>query len=45
MAVSLDLLMNAVISGLLLGGFYAAVSVGVVMPRRPMLAYPQLRFA
>src|SRR3981189_727252 len=29
MAVSLDLLMNAVISGLLLGGFYAAVSVGV----------------
>src|SRR6266436_9136815 len=29
MAVSLDLLMNAVISGLLLGGFYAAVSVGI----------------
>src|ERR1700681_3913871 len=31
MAVSLDLLMNAVISGLLLGGFYAAVSVGVAI--------------
>src|SRR5216683_430685 len=29
MDVSLDLLMNAVISGLLLGGFYAAVSIGV----------------
>jgi branched-chain amino acid transport system permease protein len=29
MAVSLDLLMNAVISGILLGGFYAAVSIGV----------------
>ena len=31
MAVSLDLLMNAVISGLLLGGFYAAVSIGVAI--------------
>ena len=31
MAVSLDLLMNAVISGLLLGGFYAAVWVGVAI--------------
>ena len=31
MAVSLDLLMNAVVSGLLLGGFYAAVSVGVAI--------------
>ena len=29
MAVSLDLLLNAVVSGLLLGGFYAAVTVGV----------------
>ena len=29
MDVSLDLFMNAVISGLLLGGFYAAVSIGV----------------
>jgi branched-chain amino acid transport system permease protein len=29
MDVSLDLLLNAIISGLLLGGFYAAVSVGV----------------
>ena len=29
MAVSLDLLMNAVVSGLLLGGFYAAVTLGV----------------
>jgi len=27
--VSFDLLMNAVVSGLLLGGFYAAVSIGV----------------
>src|SRR5216683_1716289 len=31
MAVSLVLLMNAVISGLLLGGFYAAVSIGVAI--------------
>jgi branched-chain amino acid transport system permease protein len=31
MDVSLDLLMNAVISGLLLGGFYAAVSLGVAI--------------
>ena len=31
MAGELDLLMNAVISGLLLGGFYAAVSVGVAI--------------
>jgi branched-chain amino acid transport system permease protein len=30
-AVSLDLLMNAVVSGLLLGGFYAAVSVGIAI--------------
>jgi branched-chain amino acid transport system permease protein len=31
MDASLDLLLNAVISGLLLGGFYAAVSVGVAI--------------
>jgi branched-chain amino acid transport system permease protein len=31
MDVSLDLLLNAVISGLLLGGFYAAVSIGVAI--------------
>src|SRR5919204_106467 len=31
MDVSLDLLLNAVISGLLLGGFYAAVSIIMVM--------------
>ncbi|MBV8186928.1 MAG: branched-chain amino acid ABC transporter permease [Alphaproteobacteria bacterium] len=31
MDVSLDLLFNAVISGLLLGGFYAAVSLGVAI--------------
>src|ERR1700724_1386629 len=31
MAVSLDLLMNAVISGLLLGGIYAAISIGVAI--------------
>src|SRR5258708_8077642 len=31
MAVSLALLMNAVISGLLLGGFYGAVAVGVAI--------------
>ncbi|MBI3197940.1 MAG: branched-chain amino acid ABC transporter permease [Rhodospirillales bacterium] len=30
MDVSLDLLMNAMISGLLLGGFYAAVSIGLL---------------
>jgi len=29
--MSLDLLLNAVISGLLLGGFYAAVSIGVAV--------------
>ena len=31
MDASLDLLVNAVISGLLLGGFYAAVSIGVAI--------------
>lgn len=31
MDVSLDLLINAIVSGLLLGGFYAAVSVGVAI--------------
>ena len=31
MAVSLDLLMNAMVAGLLLGGFYAAVTVGVTI--------------
>jgi branched-chain amino acid transport system permease protein len=31
MDVSLDLLMNAIVSGLLLGGFYAAVSVGIAI--------------
>lgn len=31
MAVSLDLFVNALISGLLLGGFYAAVSLGVAI--------------
>ena len=31
MDVSLGLLTNAVISGLLLGGFYAAVSIGVAI--------------
>ena len=31
MDVSLDLLLNAIISGLLLGGFYAAVSLGVAI--------------
>jgi len=31
MDASLDLLLNAVISGLLLGGFYAAVSIGVAI--------------
>ena len=29
MEMSLDLLGNAVVSGLLLGGFYAAVTIGV----------------
>src|SRR5438093_12610564 len=29
MAVSLDLLVNAIVSGILLGGFYAAVTVGI----------------
>ena len=31
MDISLDLLVNAIISGLLLGGFYAAVSIGVAI--------------
>ncbi|MCX7363229.1 MAG: branched-chain amino acid ABC transporter permease [Alphaproteobacteria bacterium] len=31
MDVSLDLLINAIVSGLLLGGFYAAVSIGVAI--------------
>jgi branched-chain amino acid transport system permease protein len=31
MDVSLDLLVNAIVSGLLLGGFYAAVSIGVAI--------------
>jgi branched-chain amino acid transport system permease protein len=31
MEVSLDLLVNAIVSGLLLGGFYAAVSVGIAI--------------
>ena len=31
MDASADLLINAVISGLLLGGFYAAVSIGVAI--------------
>jgi branched-chain amino acid transport system permease protein len=29
--VSLDLLVNAIVAGLLVGGFYAAVSVGISM--------------
>ena len=29
MALSLDLLLNAVIAGILLGGFYTAVTLGV----------------
>ena len=29
--VSLDLLLNAIVAGLLLGGFYAAVTVGVTI--------------
>src|SRR5580700_8505858 len=31
MAVSLDLLINAIVAGILLGGFYAAVTVGVTI--------------
>src|SRR5579863_574976 len=31
MVVSLDLLVNAIVAGVLLGGFYAAVSVGVTI--------------
>src|SRR5277367_3797069 len=31
MAISLDLAINAIIAGLLLGGFYAAVTVGVTI--------------
>ena len=31
MAVSLDLLMNAIVAGILLGGFYAAVTVGITI--------------
>ncbi len=31
MAVSLDLLVNAIVAGLLLGGFYAAVTVGITI--------------
>ena len=31
MAVSLDLLVNAIVAGILLGGFYAAVSVGITI--------------
>src|SRR5271169_6504942 len=31
MAISLDLAVNAIIAGLLLGGFYAAVTVGVTI--------------
>lgn len=31
MAISLDLFLNAIIAGLLLGGFYAAVTVGITM--------------
>ena len=29
MDVSIDLLLNALVAGLLLGGFYAAVTIGV----------------
>ena len=29
MSLSLDLLINAIVAGVLLGGFYAAVTVGV----------------
>src|SRR5205807_2531931 len=31
MAVSLDLLINAIVAGVLLGGFYAAVTVGITI--------------
>jgi branched-chain amino acid transport system permease protein len=31
MAVSLDLLVNAIVAGILLGGFYAAVTVGITI--------------
>jgi branched-chain amino acid transport system permease protein len=31
MAISLDLLLNAIVAGVLLGGFYAAVTVGVTI--------------
>ena len=31
MAVSLDLLLNAIVAGILLGGFYAAVTVGITI--------------
>src|SRR5258708_23229893 len=31
MVVSLDLLINAIVAGLLLGGFYAAVTVGITI--------------
>src|SRR5271154_6826944 len=31
MAISLDLAVNAIIAGLLLGGFYAAVTVGITI--------------
>jgi branched-chain amino acid transport system permease protein len=31
MVVSLDLLMNAIVAGILLGGFYAAVTVGITI--------------
>lgn len=31
MIVNLDLLANAIVSGLLLGGFYAAVAVGITI--------------
>ena len=31
MEISLDLAVNAIVAGLLLGGFYAAVTVGVTI--------------
>src|SRR5579863_9730834 len=31
MAVSLDLLVNAIVAGILLGGFYAAMTVGITI--------------
>jgi branched-chain amino acid transport system permease protein len=31
MALSLDLLINAIVAGILLGGFYAAVTVGITI--------------